>query len=183
LSAETISAIANVAVALFAAIALWVGWRQVLLSREMSALEAYENYHVVAVEHPEFASGRFDFEAAAPDEVERYCLFVHFVLMAGERVLRLFPNDRAWTFAVEDDVRIHRRFISSVYFEEYLAYQDPRMSVIIQRVLKEEPNPERGMFRIRCIPVGTVARPQEPNGTGSSPAPEEFAPDRQQLGH
>ena len=135
--ANLIGAIANVLIATIAGIALYIGWRQVHVSRELSALEAYENYHLVTVEHPKFAGGTIDFEKASSDERECYSCYVSYALMTGERIMSLFPRDEGWVEAIKDDIRIHRAFIASDHFTPYRENQTDRMAELIREVLAE----------------------------------------------
>ncbi|MEQ1882786.1 MAG: hypothetical protein ABL878_17665 [Burkholderiales bacterium] len=128
--------ICNLLLVTFAGIALYVGLKQVAISREISALSAYESYHMTCINHPEFSAG-FAFDKASELEIERYRMFVLYALMTGERILNLFPKDKLWIFAIEDDVRIHQEFLSSDHFRPYRGKQDPKMSALIERVLSQ----------------------------------------------
>ncbi len=132
-----ISAMANVVVAIIAGIALYIGWRQVHVSREISALEAYENYHLVSLDHPKFATGNIDFDKASAEHRECYSCYVSYALMTGERIMSLFPHDEGWVEAIKDDIRIHRSFIASDHFKSYRDNQTERMSELICEVLAE----------------------------------------------
>jgi hypothetical protein len=134
---DEVSAASDVAVAFVASIALFLAWRQVKASHETGALTAYENYHTLALAHPALASGRFNFEAADPDEVDRYAFFVSYTLMTGERITAIYPKDESWAESIRDDIRMHRRFISSPLFRPFLENQPPRMRLLIDQVLRE----------------------------------------------
>lgn len=134
---EVVGIAANVIVASAASIALWIGWRQVSISREISALEAYENYHLLCLQYPKYSTGRIDFEKSKADELDSYTVFVLYTLMIGERIYSLFPNDKGWMFSIEEDIRIHRRFIASDIFSYHLHNQQWLIRPLIERVLEE----------------------------------------------
>jgi hypothetical protein len=132
-----ISTISNLSVAIFAGVALFLAWQQIKISREMSALSAYENYHILCLQYQNFAGGRFDFEKCTADERDAYTVFVLYTLMTGERIFTLYPNDTGWRHAVKDDVSLHYKFISSPYFEEYRANQQDLMKELIDEAIRE----------------------------------------------
>ena len=132
-----IGSASNVLVAIFAGIALFIGIRQVNISREVSALSAYENYHMACLQYPDFAGGRINHSKCDPKTLDCYLTFVLYALMTGERVLKLFPADETWVYAVKDDIRLHRSLIASDYFAGYRAHQDPVIRALIDEVLEE----------------------------------------------
>ena len=132
-----VSEASNLAIALFACVALLVGIHQVFISREVSALSAYESYHLACLEHPDFSCGRVDWRRCGEQRRECYTTFVLFALMTGERVIKLFPRDRTWIHAVKDDIRIHRDFIASEGFRPYRENQYWRICRLIEEVLAE----------------------------------------------
>lgn len=140
---QMMGATAEAVVAVFAGVALFVGLRQVRISHEVGALEAYENYHMTCLQYPQFSSGRLNFERCSATERDCYLTFVLYALMTGERVLRLFPKDQTWVFAVKDDIRLHRRFIASPHFRNYRRFQDRMIRWLIVEVLKEKTKPKR----------------------------------------
>jgi hypothetical protein len=155
-----ISMIADVVVALFAGAALVIGWRQVRISRELSALEAYEHYHLLCLQHPKFSGGAFGFEACSAQDRDSYCTFVLFALMTGERILNIFPRNESWRESIRDDIRIHRRLIRSTHFEAYKRNQVRPMSDLIDEVLAEpEEPPSLSAPHSETHPVILVERP------------------------
>ncbi len=131
---DIVTAVANVAIALFAGIALFVAIRQIHISREVSSLSAYESYHLACLQYPDFATG---LRACDPAKRDCYLTFVLFALMTGERVLKLFPKDETWIYAVKDDIRLHRDIIASDYFRGYREHQDLAIRQLIDEVLAE----------------------------------------------
>jgi len=140
---EAITAGSSAIVALFAGIALIVGVRQVHISREVSALSAYESYHIACLQYPEFAGGMTDWRRASSQRRDCYTTFVLFALMTGERVLKLFPRDDTWIYAVKDDIRLHRDIIGSDEFRGYRDHQDPLIRQLIEEVVDEPQAPAR----------------------------------------
>ena len=59
----------NLAIAIFAAIALYIGLRQVKDSREVSALSAYENYHILCLQYPKYSIGLQNFDELSEEEL------------------------------------------------------------------------------------------------------------------
>lgn len=132
-----IGAISQIVVALVAVTALIIAWRQVQASKQLSALEAYERYHILCLEYPNFGSGQVRLENAKRLETDQYCVFVSYALMTAERILMQFPSDEAWVEAVKDDIRIHRKMISSDYFKPYRHNQTAVVASLIEEVLSE----------------------------------------------
>jgi hypothetical protein len=159
----------NLMVAIFAGIALFVGIRQIHISREVSALAAYENYHMACLQYPEFAGGRLDFVACDPKKFDCYCTFVLYALMTGERVLKLFPDDKDWIYAVKDDIRLHRRFIRSDHFVGYRNHQHETIQRLIHDVLAEcedaNPKPSRTSDGPPATPARRGGRERKPAAT------------------
>jgi len=135
---QALSIVTNVLLTLFAGIALYVGYRQILISNEIAARSAYESYHLLCMQHPRFSAGMVDPATCSAEEQEAYTVFVLYMLMTGERIYTLFPKDRGWLFAIEEDVRNHRRFISSPLFAKHLANQEWVTAKLIRRVLAED---------------------------------------------
>lgn len=146
---DVISTAADVVVAVFAGVALWVGLRQVRISHEIGALQAYENYHMACLQYPAFASGRLDFEKCAQEKRDCYVTFVLYALMTGERVLRLFPRDPSWVHAVKDDIRLHRRLIVSSAFRHYRRQQDTAIRRLVIEVLCEKAGSKGRLVKAR----------------------------------
>ena len=136
---DWLAPVTNLLIALFAGVALIVAVRQIKISREISALAAYENYHLLCLQYPRFAGGRLDYENSDPDELDSYIVFVLYMLMTGERIFALFPREPGWCHAIEDDIRIHRRFIASEQFREYRENQEWQIKSLIDKVLSEPP--------------------------------------------
>lgn len=132
-----LSGACNLALAIFAGIALLVGVRQAYISREVSALTAYESYHLACLQYPDLACGRVDWRRSGVQRREHYTTFVLFALMTGERVIKLFPRDKTWLHALKDDIRIHRDFISSDQFRIYRENQYWRICRLIEEVIRE----------------------------------------------
>ncbi len=130
----------NLALAVFAAIALIVGVHQVHISREVSALTAYESYHLACLQYPDLACANVGWKRCGEVRREHYCTFVLFALMTGERVIKLFPRDPTWIHAVKDDIRIHRDFIASDGFKSFRENQNWRVCRLIEEVLEEGPS-------------------------------------------
>lgn len=99
--------VANIIIAGAAAAALYLGWRQIGISRELSALEAYENYHMMCLQYPEFSNGDVDYEGLDKIELSQYTVYVLYTLMMVERIHALFPKDEGWHFSICDDIRMH----------------------------------------------------------------------------
>ncbi|HEX8123966.1 MAG TPA: hypothetical protein VF548_00110 [Allosphingosinicella sp.] len=142
MTGDLISAAADVTVAIFAGVALFIGWRQVGISRELSALSAYEQYHLASLQHPQFGSGTFNTDGASEEQLSCYRVFVSFCLMTGERILSLFPTDPFWRAAIKDDVLIHARLIRSPIFQKHLENQIPLMRQLIDEAFSEEGAPD-----------------------------------------
>lgn len=134
---EIINTLANLIIALCAGAALIFAVRQIHISREVSSLSAYESYHLACLQYPEFATGLLDWRECDPIKRDCYLTFVLFALMTGERVLKLFPREETWIFAVKDDIRLHRDFIGSPDFKEFRENQDPAIRRLIDEVLSE----------------------------------------------
>ena len=130
-----VSAIANLIVATVALVALFLAWRQISVSRELSALEAYENYYSMCLQYPHFSSGAVDFEKFNAAKLRQYEIYVLYTLMMDERIFALFPNDKGWIYSIEDDIRMHLSYISSLHFSEHLEHQNWKILPIIQRVI------------------------------------------------
>jgi hypothetical protein len=124
--------------AVTAVVALWVAWRQIGISRELAALEAYENYHSMCLRYPQFTTGEVDFRNFNRQEKEQYKIFVLYTLMMDERIYTLFPRDRGWRFSIKDDIRTHKRFISSEEFAQDLSSQGWSFTSLIDEVLAED---------------------------------------------
>ncbi|HMG48251.1 MAG TPA: hypothetical protein VK614_12415 [Allosphingosinicella sp.] len=135
---ETVSIVTNVLLTIFAATALYVGYRQIAISNEIAARSAYESYHLLCLQYPELSCGDIEYEDLGKEQLDKYTVFVLYMLMTGERVYALFPHDAGWAFALEDDVRKHRRFISSPYFAEHRSKQEWLTQALIERVLAED---------------------------------------------
>jgi hypothetical protein len=140
-NAEIISSIFNGLVAAAALAALYLGWRQVGISRELSALEAYENYHLTCLQYPEFSCGGVEFDKFDENHLRKYEVYVLYTLMMGERIFALFPNDVGWRYSICDDIRMHRQFIESEHFSEHLAHQGWKILPLIKSVLAEHSHP------------------------------------------
>jgi hypothetical protein len=126
-----------VVVALIAGLALYLAWRQIGVSRELSALDAYENYHSMCLQYPEFSCGNVPFKRFASAKRRQYEVYVLYTLMMDERIYALFPNDEAWLFSIKDDIRLHSEFIASPHFIEHLSNQGWKILPIIEEVLAE----------------------------------------------
>jgi len=124
---------AAVATAIVAIAGLFVAMRQIRSSREVEALNAYEKYHHLCLEYPEFGTGDFDWASAEPVERRRYFVFVLSVLLTIERILVLFPRDRVWRAAFLDDLDCHERFLRS---DEFVMYQ-PAIDKAVLRLVEE----------------------------------------------
>jgi hypothetical protein len=136
-TADWISAVSNLIVAAAAAAALYIGWRQVTISREISALEAYEDYHRLCIEYPEFSDGA-DVDELSEIDKKRYVSFVLFVMMTGERVYSLFPNDDSWCDSLRDDFRTHRHLLEHEVFSTFRR-QKWLTGALLESVLAEPP--------------------------------------------
>ena len=128
----------NLVLALTAGIALFLAWRQIAISRELGALEAYENYHIICLQYPEMASGKVNFGDFDHDKLRQYEMFVLYTLMVAERIFALFPHDKEWRFSIEDDVRMHVEFIRSEHFVGHLRKQGWSILHIITAVMNED---------------------------------------------
>lgn len=129
--AEVASAAAGLGTFAIAALALLVGARQLGTAREMEALNAYEKYHHLTLDHPDLAAGNFDITAASQDERRRYVTYVLSMLLTLERVMVLFPRDRKWRAAFEDDLLPHQRFLCA---EEFLWHRES-LSPLVERFI------------------------------------------------
>ncbi|CAN0481388.1 unnamed protein product, partial [Phaeothamnion confervicola] len=105
--------------ALAAFCGLLIAWRQIGVSRQVAAQNAYEAYHHVVIASPQLGRGTFDFSRAKGDDRERYRWFVLSMLLTVERILTLFPKDKQWAVALEQDIILHHRFIESEWFEPH----------------------------------------------------------------
>lgn len=133
--AEAISATSSIVVGFAAVAALILAWFQVRVSREISAISAYEDYHKLSLQYPEFGLGA-DHEKLSELDKRRYLFFVLYALMVGERIFLMSRAGREWTDAIESDVRLHKKFMLSDEFSTYRA-QDWAINPIIERVLAE----------------------------------------------
>ena len=133
--ADLISAATNITVALAAIAALFFARQQVRASREISALEAYEDYHKFAIEYPQFCTGPNP-KNLNDREVFRYIYFVLYILMVAERIFITVPKRESWIPSIEEDIRIHKKLISSEQFSPYLQ-QEWAISYLISKVLAE----------------------------------------------
>jgi hypothetical protein len=130
--------LANILVSVTAALALYLAWRQIKISRELSALEAYEKYHEMCLQFPQFGSGHVDYEQLSKSDSRAYVIWVLYTLMIGERIFALFPKDEGWCFSIMDDIRMHRKFIASEHFAYHLQGQGWTITPLIKRVLDEQ---------------------------------------------
>ena len=131
----TLGSLANLIVALVAMVALYMASRQIAISRELSALEAYENYHSMCLQYPEYSSGSVNFEKFDNEKLQQYQIYVLYTLMMDERIFALFPKDSGWIFSIEDDIQMHLGFIKSIHFKMHLENQNWKILPIIQRVI------------------------------------------------
>lgn len=128
--------IGSLVTGLIAVVGLLLAAQQIHVSRELAAQTAYEAYHHLGLAHPTLATGNYDFQVAANDDREKYRWFVLSMLLTVERVLALFPNDRHWKAALQDDILIHHKFIASTYFGPHWESLDPRVKALAEEVLR-----------------------------------------------
>jgi hypothetical protein len=133
----TLSDISSIVVGLIAVLALYLAWRQIAVSRELSAMEAYENYHSMCLQYAEYTSGEVEFEKFSPAKLRHYEIYVLYTLMMCERIYALFPDDAGWLFSIEDDIKMHLPFIKSEFFATQLDNQQWNILPIIKRVINE----------------------------------------------
>ena len=129
--------LANIVVAVTAGAALYLAWSQIKLSRELSALDAYERYHEMCMEYPQYVDGSLDYKTLNATERSCYETFVLYTLMIDERIYSLFPDDDAWHYSIMDDIRSHKPFIGSDDFGHHLEGQGWTITPLIKRVLAE----------------------------------------------
>ena len=115
--------------------------RQLRISREMRAQDAYEAYHHLGLQYPELGTGLLDSARASELDRRRYVWFVLSMLLTVERILTLFPRDRHWRSALEDDIRTHAKLIGSTEFAPHRESLDPKVVKLIDHVLLRIPPP------------------------------------------
>lgn len=109
--------------------------RQIQISREMRAQDAYETYHHLGLQHADLGTGLMDPQSATEADRRRYTWFVLSMLLTVERILTLFPNDKHWRAALDDDIITHAKLISSPEFAPHRASLDPKVVKLIDGVL------------------------------------------------
>ena len=138
---ETLAAlggVANIVVAIIACVALFLAWRQIGVSRELSALQAYETYHSMCLQYSEYSSGNVDFASFDAAKLQQYQVYVLYTLMMDERIFALFPKDAGWIFSIKDDIEMHWEYIASSHFADHLANQQWNILPLIREVLTEK---------------------------------------------
>lgn len=135
-NANTGTLIAGVVTALIALFALFFARQQIRISREIDALNAYEKHHHLCLQYPEFCSGHFFETGKSPAAQSQYFTFVMSTLLTIERILVLFPKDKAWRAAFVDDLKRHEAFLRSEMFGPRRASLSPELLALIDRHLE-----------------------------------------------
>ena len=135
--------------------------RQIRVSREIAAQDAYEAYHHFGFQYPHLSSGGFDFAAANRDDRNQYHWFVMSMLLTVEKIITLFPNDKAWRNAVEDDIAHHIEYLESNHFQTNRASLDGRVLNIIDEMKARARVPfQTAVGESPALPVGQPASEQ-----------------------
>jgi hypothetical protein len=136
------SALANVGLLAIAGYALVVAVRQIqvnreqiLVDREIEAINAYEAYHHLSIEHPELCTN-FDHASCTPEQYSQYISYVMSMLLTIERIMTLFPNDPQWASAFDDDLQMHSSFLCSEKFLRHEPSLDRRVAEFIVETAK-----------------------------------------------
>lgn len=127
--------IATVATAVFAVVALFFAWRQIVVSRRESRLGTargiYREYLSMAFGHPEMSSASYPVEAPGfhrlkndPVKFEAYEFYVSHLLFAAETILELSKNEEKWRGVLKDQLRYHALYIRSDAFPRHHYDQD-----------------------------------------------------------
>jgi hypothetical protein len=134
---DVIDVLANLGILAVAVYALIVATRQIAVNREqiqvdreMEAINAYEAYHHLSIEHPELCTD-FDHTNCSPAAYSSYLSYVMSMLLTIGRIMTLFPNDQEWLAAFDDDVRMHQRFLCSKEFLRHEPSLDRRVANFI----------------------------------------------------
>lgn len=150
-------ALFNSATALFAVVGLLVALRQLRASREMNAQTAYEEYHHLVLQHSEIGVGLFNYDTASDIEKHKYRWFILSMLLTVERILTLFPRDKNWRSALEQDIVIHAPFLMSPAFAVHRESLDSRVCKLIDSVLARAKLGDRSELNRRRAALGLPA--------------------------
>ncbi|GHB35699.1 hypothetical protein GCM10007094_26620 [Pseudovibrio japonicus] len=108
-----ITQIVSIASALFAGgsfiAAAWQLKLARLIQREAVANQIYAEYLKLAVQNPDWASGKMP---SNDREFEQYEWFASYMLNACEQMLEVLPKSQAWRNCVRDQLRYHREYLS-----------------------------------------------------------------------
>lgn len=119
------------ATTILAAMGLSIAARQIQTAREIEALNGYEKYHHLCLEYPDLACADFDHEGASAVDKQRYEVFVASMLLTIERIIVLFPRDKVWRAAFDDDIGRHAKFLGSDQFKRYRPTINPEVLELI----------------------------------------------------
>lgn len=133
ISPETITAYATVGMLALALFAVVVALRQIHVMKEVEAYNAYENYHHFILQYSQLACGNFDFAAASHEDRFRYITLVMSMLLTVGRVMALFGSQPEWDASFEDDLNLHRNFLCSPEFGNFIGTMDAKVVRFIER--------------------------------------------------
>jgi hypothetical protein len=97
---------------------------------------------MMCLQYSHFSTGDVEFEKFDAKELRCYEMFVLYTLMMDERIFALFPNDAGWLFSIKDDIRMHRKFLTSPIFSAHLAGQEWSILPLIKQVVAENQAPD-----------------------------------------
>jgi hypothetical protein len=119
---ELTQIVANVAT-LFGLIGVFIAYRQfkagVEAQKRDTAINAWTEYLKLALQHPDLARPQAWMTGHGIDspKFREYRWFVAIMLFASEQILEAHPGDQAWKDIVEGQMRNHRGFLETSYFD------------------------------------------------------------------
>lgn len=128
----------GLATAIVAIVALFIARRQIRTTHEVEALNAYEKYHHLCLQYPEYGCGAFDYERSRGLERRQYVTFALSMLLTVERILMLFPKNDLWRQSFFDDFAQHESFLRSQEFQSFEPSLQPELRELIGRFLNNE---------------------------------------------
>lgn len=134
---ELIGPWSNFAVALIAIIALFYAHGQIRISREIGARQAYERYHELLLDHPEYISAHKNVDDLDDEQFFLLETFVLYTLMIDERLYEVFHNKPGWINSIEDDIRININVIKCDRFADQLENQNWTIKHLILKIMRE----------------------------------------------
>jgi hypothetical protein len=109
-----------------------------------TAVTAWSEYLRLALQHPELArpADWLTGQGISSPQFGQYRWFVAAMMFAAEQVLEAHPDDRAWMDVVEAQLRYHKGFLHTSYFDP-LVYSST-LARLAEEVKQKHPPPLRG---------------------------------------